>query len=68
MKNEEVGYIAVQKTGSYCFPDSCYDKQTNYNLSAENLGLSMDFIDYTGIKLKEPLLRKTSWDRVFIFD
>jgi hypothetical protein len=49
MKNEEVGYIAVQKKPSYCFPDSIV--MTNKRIiicQPKNLGLSMDFIDYLG--------------------
>jgi hypothetical protein len=57
---KKIGYIAVQKTGSYCFPDS-----TNKHLS--DLGLSMDFIDYTH-QIEGAFVKKTSWDRVFIFD
>jgi hypothetical protein len=68
MKNEEIGYIAVQKNRlSYCFPDSIVMTNKRIICQPKKSGLSMDFIDYTGTKLKEPLLRKISWDRSFHF-
>ena len=48
MKNEEVGYIAVQKKPVTVFPDSIV--LTNKRIiicKPKNLGLSMDFTDYT---------------------
>lgn len=48
MKNEEVGYIGVQKKPVTVFPDSIV--VTNKRIiicKPKNLGLSMDFTDYT---------------------
>lgn len=48
MKNEEVGYIGVQKKPVTVFPDSIV--LTNKRIiicKPKNLGLSMDFTDYT---------------------
>lgn len=48
MKNEEVGYIGVQKKPVTVFPDSIV--VTNKRIiicKPKNLGLSMDFMDYT---------------------
>ena len=47
MKNEEVGYIGVQKKPVTVFPDSIV--LTNKRIivcKPKNLGFSMDFIDY----------------------
>lgn len=62
MKNEEVGYIAVQKKPVTVFPDSIV--LTNKRIiicKPKNLGLSMDFTDYTwddisGTFVKENIL------------
>ncbi|MBP4139527.1 PH domain-containing protein [Flavobacterium geliluteum] len=63
MKNEEIGYIAVQKKPAITvFPDSIV--LTNKRIiicKPKNLGLSMDFIDYTwddivGAFVKENIL------------
>ncbi|NBL64635.1 hypothetical protein GV828_05400 [Flavobacterium sp. NST-5] len=62
MKNEEVGYIGVQKKPVTVFPDSIV--LTNKRIiicKPKNLGLSMDFTDYTwddiaGTMVKENLL------------
>ncbi|MDX6181262.1 PH domain-containing protein [Flavobacterium sp. Fl-77] len=63
MKNEEIGYIAVQKKPAITvFPDSLV--LTNKRIiicKPKNLGLSMDFIDYTwddivGAFVKENIL------------
>lgn len=62
MKNEEVGYIGVQKKPVTVFPDSVV--LTNKRIiicKPKNLGLSMDFTDYTwddisGTFVKENIL------------
>lgn len=62
MKNEEVGYIGVQKKPVTVFPDSIV--LTNKRIiicKPKNLGLSMDFTDYTwddvsGTFVKENIL------------
>jgi hypothetical protein len=62
MKNEEIGYIAVQKNRLLLFSDSIV--MTNKRIiicQPKNLGLSMDFIDYTwdqieGAFVKENIL------------
>lgn len=62
MKNEEVGYIGVQKKPVTVFPDSIV--LTNKRIiicKPKNLGLSMDFTDYTwddisGAFVKENIL------------
>jgi hypothetical protein len=62
MKNEEVGYIGVQKKPVTVFPDSII--LTNKRIiicKPKNLGLSMDFTDYTwddvsGTFVKENIL------------
>jgi hypothetical protein len=62
MKNEEVGYIGVQKKPVTVFPDSIVltDKRI-IMCKPKNLGLSMDFTDYSwediaGIFVKENIL------------
>lgn len=48
MKNEEVGYIGVQKKPVTVFPDSIVVTDKRIILcKPKNLGLSMDFTDYT---------------------
>ncbi len=62
MRNEEVGYIAVQKKPVTVLPDSIV--LTNKRIiicKPKNLGLSMDFLDYdwddvSGIFVKENIL------------
>jgi hypothetical protein len=61
MKNEEIGYIAVQKNRLLLFSDSIV--MTNKRIiicQPKNLGLSMDFIDYRdqieGAFVKENIL------------
>ncbi|MEO0058431.1 MAG: hypothetical protein RLZZ312_78 [Bacteroidota bacterium] len=62
MKNEEVGYIAVQKKPVTLLPDSII--LTNKRIiicRSKNLGLSMEFLDYnwddvTGTFIKENIL------------
>ncbi len=63
MKNEEIGYIAVQKKPAITvFPDSIVLTNKRIILcQPKNLGLSMDFIDYTwdqveGTFVKENIL------------
>lgn len=62
MKNEEVGYIGVQKKPVTIFPDSIVLTNKRIILcKPKNLGLSMDFTDYTwadvvGTFVKENLL------------
>jgi hypothetical protein len=53
MKNEEIGYIGVQKKPAITvFPDSIVLNKRIIICQPRNLGLSMDFIDYTWDQLK----------------
>jgi hypothetical protein len=66
MKNEEIGYIAVQKNRSYCFPDSMTNKRIII-CQPKNLGLSMDFIDYTWDQIEGAFVKENILGSEFSF-
>jgi hypothetical protein len=69
MKNEEIGYIAVQKKPALTvFPDSIV--MTNKRIiicQPKNLGLSMDFIDYTWDQIEGTFVKENILGSEFSF-
>jgi len=69
MKNEEIGYIAVQKKPAITvFPDSIV--MTNKRIiicQPKNLGLSMDFIDYTWDQIEGTFVKENILGSEFSF-
>jgi hypothetical protein len=69
MKNEEIGYIAVQKKPALTvFPDSIV--MTNKRIiicQPKNLGLSMDFIDYTWDQIEGAFVKENILGSEFSF-
>jgi hypothetical protein len=67
MKNEEVGYM-VQKNPLTVFPDSIV--MTNKRIiicQPKNLGLSMDFIDYTWDQIEGAFVKENILGSEFSF-
>lgn len=69
MKNEEIGYIAVQKKPAITvFPDSIV--LTNKRIiicQPKNLGLSMDFVDYTWDQIEGTFVKENILGSEFSF-
>jgi len=69
MKNEEIGYIAVQKKPAITvFPDSIV--MTNKRIiicKPKNLGLSMDFIDFTWDEIEGTFVKENILGSEFSF-
>lgn len=69
MRNEEIGYIAVQKKPAITvFPDSIV--LTNQRIiicKPKNLGLSMDFIDYTWEQIEGAFVKENILGSEFSF-
>ena len=69
MKNEEIGYIAVQKKPALTvFPDSIV--MTNKRIiicQPKNLGLSMDFMDYTWDQIEGAFVKENILGSEFSF-
>jgi hypothetical protein len=69
MKNEEIGYIGVQKKPALTvFPDSIV--MTNKRIiicQPKNLGLSMDFTDYTWDDIEATFVKENLLGSVFSF-
>jgi hypothetical protein len=68
MKNEEIGYIAVQKNRLLLF--SRYIVMTNKRIiicQPKNLGFSMDFIDYTWDQIEGAFVKENILGSEFSF-
>lgn len=68
MKNEEVGYIGVQKKPVTVFPDSII--LTNKRIiicKPKNLGFSMDFVDYNWDDISHTLVNESILGSEFTF-
>jgi hypothetical protein len=67
MKNEEIGYIGVQKKPAIALDSIVLTNKRIIICQPRNLGLSMDFIDYTWDQIEATFVKENILGSEFSF-